>query len=301
MQNRFNYRWLLGGVAAIGLIGTFAPQAHAQRERRVVVVEYREEESRAIDFRELPRDVRHRLDDLRGDHEVTSIQYVRNNDRAFYRCLVKTRGGYRNIRLGTDGRLVGDDFISAYELEGWHGRGGDKAFFTDWERRQWEEEHYWAREHERVRVSVEHPERIEIDHIPPRVRATFFREAGGEAVTFIVRYRQGEDIIYQTNVSDGPGRTRVIQATPDGHLVGETTVGAGRSDLRVRTADYSELPWAVRRTVNRETDGQFIRHVDIAERHDHRIFTVQVDEGHFTRYLTINEEGRILQDVSDRR
>ena len=52
-------------------------------------------------------------------------------------------GGDRNIRLGTDGRVIGDDFISINELHRWSGKGDEQAFFKDWERRQWEEERYW--------------------------------------------------------------------------------------------------------------------------------------------------------------
>ena len=59
-----------------------------------------------IKYNDLPREVRQTLDKERGRHEVRQINFVRRDNREFYRCILDLRGDDLAIRINPAGKLL---------------------------------------------------------------------------------------------------------------------------------------------------------------------------------------------------
>ena len=70
-------------------------------------------------------------------------------------------------------------------------------------------------------ASIEHPESIAWDKCPAPVRNTFTREAAGEKVDNIIRYRDHDQVLYQTTLDDGRNKRHMVQLRPDGSIFNE--------------------------------------------------------------------------------
>src|SRR5258705_1776384 len=64
---------------------------------------------RYVRYDDLPREVRRTCDDERGRNEIRSIQFVRRDNREFYRVIVDTRGDDLAIRINNVGKLLSID------------------------------------------------------------------------------------------------------------------------------------------------------------------------------------------------
>jgi hypothetical protein len=94
-----------------------------------------------------------------------------------------------------------------------------------------------------------------------------------------------------------------VQVLANGQIFNEgeyASSGKRLEDRKVRTVGYQDLPDRVRESVDQESPHGRIPHVDIAKRGGQNLYTIQVDDRDRTRYLTINEDGKVLSDVSER-
>src|SRR5438105_2194323 len=149
-----------------------------------------------------------------------------------------------------------------------------------------------AREAERVTATAANPEHVDWDKLPASVRATLLRESGGERLDNVARYREKDNVIYQSNIPDGRDRIHMVQLLTDGSIYNEgefnTTGQKIQEPERPRTIGYQDLPRRLQDVIDREAPTGRIPHVDVATRRDHKLYTVQIDEPNRTRYLTLN-------------
>jgi hypothetical protein len=183
----------------------------------------------------------------------------------------------------------------------------DKVY-REYEDREFRRDKHWQDDFARVTATAQHPDMVRWEDIPPRVRVTFMRESGGVKPDQILRYREHDNIIFQTNIPTGGGRVHMLQVLPNGDIYNEGDFNehgkVENRDWRPHTVSYGDVPRRVREVVDREGGRGRIIHVDEARRPGGDIYTVEVDEpGDTTRYLTVRDDGKILSDIteSDRR
>jgi len=290
MKRKFGKSWLVAGVLALG-ISAAVPSVTWARER-----------TEAVRYNSLPREVRRTLDDERGNHEVLGIQYVDQDGKLFYRCTVALKNGERNIRIQPGGALLSVEDVREAEAPDF--RKSKDDWYRIREERERARDEYWHREDERVRATARDPERVRWDDLPPRVQFALMRESYGVRPDYVVRYRDGNRVIWQTNIPDGPGRVHMVQVSTDGVLLnGAEFTSGGRplpGDFRIRTVDFEDLPRSVRYTLDHDYRGARIPTITVTTRRGQRLYGVTVQEPRYDRYLVIDEDGEVLSDIKGR-
>ena len=262
------------------------------------------EKANNISIDDLPAVARRILDDERGERKVLGIQrVVHTNGKMFYLATIAVSDGRRNIRISQDGELLGSDEIRDADLATYKQTGGPNDWYRQREERDAIRRTYWATVNEKVAALAESPERVSIEEVPSQVQMTFAREALGERIDTVVRYRDKTGVVYQTSVPDGPGKVRVLQVAFDGQLINSTRLTvAGRpiDDRRARTLDYADLPRVVKETLDKNYPKTRIPHVDFVERANRKYYNVELEDNGRDRFIVINEDGKIIADIADR-
>lgn len=287
-------KWLLAGAMALGIVAyvpTFVQPAQAARDRGEPA-DF--ERTKTID--EVPREVRKTIDAEARDHKVDVIQQVRHKGKEFYRVVITVRGNEdKLIRVSTDGKVITKEDVadadwSPPKRSVGHEVARPAAVSSGRERSYMRDED--------VKATIDKPQVVDFDHIPPSVRAMMGREAEGEPVTYVVAYRDKGNVIYQTNVkdSDNAGKTRVIQVTSDGRLYGEANVG-GKGGTELKDVRFDDAPAAVRETVQREAGNRPTSEITASTRRGRTVYSTKFAYKGGFRYLTVDPSGKIMSDV----
>jgi hypothetical protein len=248
--------------------------------------------------------VKDALDRERGDRRVVSVYRADRGDRSWYSVVVETRRhGDRVIRLSQRGYVLSVGDLNDEDARAF--RENPDRWYRDWSNRQDQREKYYYRDLDSVRATADHPDRVDWDRVPARVRATILRENLGEHPhNDIVRYREKDVVVYQINLQDGPNRQHMIKCTPDGAIYEEGMFDSSGKFIpsreRPKTINEEDLPGRVKATVDREAPRGQIAHIDVMNRNGRDVYTVEIDRRDESRYLTISESGKVLSDISDK-
>jgi hypothetical protein len=306
MKSVVSHRLVLAGLFGLGLSGFTMPTASAAPPR---IVEKTVERATAANadmeektgFDRIPEAARRKIDEVKGREKLLATFHIRRNAKDFYRATVQTRKSERVILVAADGVLMNVEDVRLDELKDY--RANQDAWYRDYDDRMIARERHLIREAEVVTATVERPERISFDQCPAHVRNTLTREAAGDKVDNVIRYRDHDQVIYQTTLDDGAKKRHMIQVRPDGTIFneGEYTPGGHvvGEDWKPRTIGFDDLPERVRETVNKAVPRGRIPHVEIVKRRDRNFYTVEVNTPQGDRYLTMNEEGTCVADVTD--
>lgn len=293
-------------TTALGLVVAAPPAFGQSREERADrnrdAAERAEGRNNRMRYEDLPPAVKDALDRERGDRRVVSVYQADRGDRSWYSVVIETRRGDRVIRLSQRGYVLSvgdlnDDDVKVF-------RENPDRWYHDWSDRQNQREKFYYRDLDQVHATVEHPDRLDWERIPARVRATFLRMSLGDRPSGCIRYRQGDTVLYQTSFQDGPNRQHMVQVTPDGAVFAEGYYDSNGKFLpgkeRAKTIQEEDLPNRVRDVVDREAPRGQVAHIDVLNRNGRDVFTVEIDRRSETRYLTISESGKVLSDISDK-
>ncbi len=315
MQSRISQKWLLTGVFGLGLF-TVAPTFVWAKDRAVDRSTERKLEKNVdratargedfeepIDYEKIPERPKSKLHDERHSDKVLAAFRIRRSGHDYYRVTVAHKKGERVLLVTGDGVLKNVEDIRPSELASY--RQNPDGWYRDYDDRMIAQERVITREVERVTATVDNPERVSWDQVPGRVRATLARENGGEKVDYIIRYndKSAHNVIYQTTLAEAGDRKHLLQVLPDGTIFNEgdyTPKGRVADEWRPHSIGFDDLPNRVRDAVDREAPHGRIPHVDMATRRDGKIYTVEVASREGTRYLTLNEDGKVLSDVTDK-
>jgi uncharacterized membrane protein YkoI len=306
------YRWILAGTMGLGLAvaipsygqaGRDASERARVRERAARDAAARDDVEEVVKFSALPKQAQEAVDEQRKGREITSVHRVMRDGREFYRVgFAVKNGGERSIRVSPRGSLLSIEDVRQADVAAY--REDPARYYRDTEQYQTARERYYARQTERVTATVANPQKVEWDQIPGAVRTTLLREAAGEKPNYIIAYRDSDHVIYQTNIDDGRGKVHMVQVLPDGSIFNEGEfTNAGQkiaADWKPRTIGYQDLPARVKDAVDREAPTGRVPHVDVAMRRGQNVYTVEIDNRDGTRFLTLNEDGKVLGDVSER-
>lgn len=251
-----------------------------------------------------PNKVRAEVDRLRGKDKVLSTEHVTYpGGRQVYRVTVNSKNGVRILRVSPGGSMLSIEDIRPTELTTY--RKDPAAFHAQHETVTMARESAYATEAETVTATPENPEKIAWNRLPARVRATFLRESAGEPIDYIIRYRDNQrNVIYQANVPVADRKVQMVQVLSSGAIFNEasfnTSGGAINENNRVRTIGLNEVPPAVMNTVDRAAPNGRIPLVEVANRHGREVYTMEVQQGSGSRFLTIDANGKILADDAER-
>ena len=266
-------RWFWVGAMAFSLVSFFGLRsASAQRHEH-------EDFERTATVEELPREVRHAAEAEAHGNPILLIHHVRHGDHEFFRVTIDGKHDVdKVVRFGMDGRVLSVD------------EAVDTAFLPP-RRYIKDEEITW---------SVEHPERIGCDRLPPIVRANLQREAEGAKLDLIVAYRDHGHVIFQANVTDPDDahKVLVLQVGYDGKLYGDIEVGHGR--IEQKEMSFRELPPAVRETIVKESEGHKFESITVESHRGHTFYVLDFPYRHGQRWLTVDNKGRIVADTVER-
>lgn len=297
-------------TAALG-VAVAAPSAFAQsradradRNREAAERAADEGSNNRVSYESLPPPVKEALDRERGDRRVASVYRADRGDRSWYSVVVETRRhGDRVIRLSPRGYVLSVGDLNEDETREF--RANPDRWYHSWLDRQDQREKHYYRDVDSVRATADHPDRVEWDRVPARVRATILRENLGEHPTNgVIRYRQKDVVVYQISLQDGPNRQHMIKCTPDGAIYEEGEFDSSGKFIPMhdhpKTVVQEDLPGRVKATVDREAPRGQIAHIDVMNRNGRDVYTVEIDTRAESRYLTISESGKVLSDISDK-
>ena len=290
MNGKLRKSWMVAGMLTMGVCAAMPAFTEAR------------EETRSVRYETLPREVLRTLDEERAGRRVLAVQFVVQDGKEFYRCTVALKRGERNIRIQPGGNLLSVEDVREVDVPAFHKAGDD--WYHEREQRDVAREEYWKRLDERVRATARDPERVAWDELPPRVQAVFIRVSYGAKVDYIVRYRDGGRVIYQTNIPDGPGRRHMVQATWDGVIVSEAAfTDNGRpieGDFKARIVEWEDLPRSVKFALDHDYHGARVSHIDFSTHRGQRLYNVTIDEPRHDRFLVIDEDGDVLSNIVGR-
>jgi hypothetical protein len=231
-----------------------------------------------VRIEDVPRDVRHTIDAEAHGHNVLAVQQVRHGDREFYRATIEQHlDADKVIRVGPDGRL--------FSVE----EAADAA---------WVLPHHDIVEEE-IRATVEHPDRIGWERIPPRARAALLRLGETNHLDEVVVYRDRDHAVFQANVKDPEDgrRTLVIRVGYDGHIIDEAVVGGPRIEVETKDIRFSEAPPEVREAIAHESEGVRIDSLHVEIHHGQPFYYADFPYRHAQRWVTIDSHGHVVNEV----
>ena len=280
---------------------TFAQQSRAERNREAALEA--QGSNNRISYDDLTPAVRDALDRERGERKIASVYRADRGDRSWFSVVIETRRGERVIRLSPKGYVLSVGDLTEEEVRVF--KADPDRWYKDYLDRQTSRAKVYTRNVDRVTATGDHPERVEWDRMPARIRATILRENYGEKPqNDVVRYRERDQVVYQINLQDGPGRQHMIKVLADGSIFEEGDFDSGgkfiSGALHPKTIQIEDTPRAVRATVDREAPKGQIAHVDVMERNGRNVYTIEIDSRTETRYLTVKEDGRVVADNTDK-
>ena len=234
-----------------------------------------------IKYDDLPRDVRRTLDKERGRYEVKQINFVRRDNREFYRCIVDTRGDDLAIRINNVGKLLSLDEVADIAI------GAREVSLYDSDR-------------ERA---------MRYDDLPREVRVVVERERGGRPIKQVVYVERNGRRFYRCVVDDRGGE-RVLRVGDDGYLyeereVQDIAVGASGFDANrfghESAVKIVELPWAVSNALDRERRGRPVKEILYVRRGAYTFYRCLIDTRGDDLAIRISDSGRVLsrEEVDD--
>ena len=309
MRQSVSQKWLLTGM--LGLALTAASPSHVFAKDAPRSVEKAADRALArggdvvelIEYEKIPERPKAKLHDERHGDTVLASYHIHRSGRDYYRVTVAHKKGERVLLVTGDAVLQNVEDIRPSELAAY--RQDMNAWYRDYDDRMIAQDRVVTREVERVTNGIENPERVSWDQLPGRVRATLARENSGEKVDYIIRYhdKTANNILYQTTLAEAGDRKHLLQILPDGSIFNEgdyTPKGRVADEWRPQSIGFDDLPKKVRDTVDQEAPRGRIPHVDVANRRNGKIYTVEIANREGTRYLTMNEDGKVLSDVTDK-
>jgi hypothetical protein len=234
-----------------------------------------------IKYNDLPKEVRKTLDKERGHHEVRQINFVRRDNREFYRCIVDLKGDDLAVRINPVGKL-----LSFQEVD-------DVAIGS----------------RETARQDYARERAVKYDDLPRDVRRTLDRERDKWAVKQIVFVERNGRRFYRCIIDSRPG-DRVFRIAEDGYLYADNEVpdiavgpggyNANRYGHEARMK-YADLPWAVKNTLDRERKGRDVKEILYVRRYNHTFYRCLIDTRGDDTAVRIADDGRLFsrQDVND--
>lgn len=309
MRQSVTQKRLLTGVLGLGLVVVAPSFVLAKDPPKSVERTAERALSRGEDFEEpiayekIPERPKAKLhEELHRDKVLASFR-IHRSGRDYYRVTVAHKKGERVLLVTSDAVMQNVEDIRPSELAAY--RQNPDAWYRDYDDRMIAQDRVVVREVERVTATVDNPERVGWDQLPGRVRATLARESGGEKVDYIIRYhdKAANNVLYQTTLAESGDRKHLLQILPDGSIFNEgdyTPKGRVADEWRPHSIGFDDLPGRVRETVDREAPRGRIPHADVATRHGGKIYTVEIANRDGTRYLTLNEDGKVLSDVTDK-
>lgn len=309
MRQSVSKKWLLSGFVGLGLVAIAPSPVLAKDPPRSVekaadrALARGENFEEPIDYEKIPEHPKAKLHEERHGDKVLASFRIHRSGRDYYRVTVAHKKGERVLLVTADAVLQNVEDIRPSELAAY--RQNPDAWYRDYDDRMIAQDRVVTREVERVTAGIENPERVSWDQLPGRVRATLARENGGEKVDYIIRYhdKTANNVLYQTTLAEGGDRKHLLQILPDGSIFNEgdyTPKGRVADEWRPQSIGFDDLPKKVRDTVDQEAPRGRIPHVDVASRRGGKIYTVEIANREGTRYLTMNEDGKVLSDVTDK-
>ena len=305
MNSSHSKRLVLAGLVGLGLCGFVATPASAappRVERNVDRALANGGDFEAPEaFDKIPEAARRKIEEIKGRSKLLATFRIRREGNDYYRATIQTKRSERIALVTADGAVRNVEDIRPEEFADY--KAHTDAWYRDYDDRMIARTKHLLRESERVTASVEHPERINWDQCPASVRNTFTREAAGEKVDYVIRYRDHDQVIYQTTIDDGRDKRHMVQARPDGTIFNEGEYTKGGSykgdEWKPHTIGFDDLPERVRDTVNKAVPSGRIPRVEVVKRRGRDFYTVECQTREGERYLTINDEGVCVADVTD--
>src|SRR6185437_13346477 len=107
-----------------------------------------------------------------------AVYRVHRNGQDMYRATLQHRDTERVVLLNSAGTPVNIEDVRPSEMASY--RQDPNAWYRNYDDRVMARQRYYVQEAQRVTATVEHPERIDLDRVPPAARATLIAEAGGD-------------------------------------------------------------------------------------------------------------------------
>jgi hypothetical protein len=307
MQTSISQRLVLAGLIGLGLTtftatsASAAPKKTVERASERAVNRSGDDVEEKTGFDRIPEAARRKIDETKGREKLLATYHIRRSGVDYYRATVQYKKTERVILVTADGVLKNVEDIRPEEFRDY--QANPDSWYRDYDDRMIARDRVYLQQADRVTATVDNPERVNFDQCPARVRNTLTRESGGQKVDYVIRYRDHNEVIYQTTLDDGQNQRHMVQIRPDGTVFneGEFSKGGGgtASDWKPRTIGFDDLPQRVRETVDNAAPKGRIPHVEVAKRRGRDVYTVQVQTRDGDRYLTINDEGKTIADVNE--
>jgi len=229
-------------------------------------------DERQIRLANVPRDARETIDRERGNRDVKSVYEVRRGNQTFYRAIIDERNGDKMIRVGDNGKLLGDQDVREV-------RDARTAGAT-------------------LRRGVDDDgDRVSFERLPGEVKTAIAREAGSDRVGDVYRYDRRGGSVYEADV-EGGGRTRVIRVNDNGRVVSEADdTPEGR-----QTVSFNDLPGAVKSAIASKVNENQVARVIRVTRGGDTYYRARVEErGRDPYWITVDDRGRENRDFDARR
>jgi hypothetical protein len=234
-----------------------------------------------IKYNDLPKEVRKTLDKERNGNEVRQINFVRRDNREFYRCIVDLKGDDLAVRINPAGKLLSYQEVDDVAV------GARETARHDYNR-------------ERV---------VRYDDLPSPVRHTLDRERNAWAIKQLVYVERNGRRFYRCVVDARPG-DKIFRIADDGYLYSENevpdiAVGEGGYNANrfghEALMRYNDLPWNVRQTLDRERRGKDVKEILYVRRYNHTFYRCLIDTRGDDLAVRISDDGRVMsrEEVDD--
>jgi hypothetical protein len=273
MQVKSN--WLLAGALAMGL-GVSATTVYAQN--RAAAQDDRT--TRQVRYANLPADVKKTVDQERKNHELSKIELVRGEGaQDFYRVTIDEKGTDKVIRVAPDGRLLTEQNARNGAPADRGDRAADRNAAEDGSRQ------------------------VRYAQLPAAVKETLDKQRGQRDVKRIdeVKKAGGQDFFRAW--IDTRGSDKVVRISPDGRLLSSQQVQdqgvkreirVGRNDRNAEEIDFERTPGEVKTAIGREAKADEVQEVIRMERNGKTVYRAEVGQGKYTRFIWVDENGRVL-------
>jgi len=278
--------WILSAVLSAAVAGV-APSAFAADRSR--------DSEAQIKYDRVPREIRETLDRERRNHDIKRIDWVRRDDRVFYRAIIDEKGDDLVIRISEGGRVLSREDVRDEPI-GREARGaaaGDRRSNYDFGGTETQ---------------------IKYAAAPDRIKDALDRERSGRDLRGIYEVRTPAGRTFYRGVIDERGTDRVVRISDDGRVLGDSDFAARddrRDDVRearpaaarYQRTDYGEpaevnfdrLPGPVRMGIAGQAKANRINRVtEYRGKDGHSVYRAEVGNGDRSWYIRVDESGRFL-------
>lgn len=229
---------------------------------------------RSVAVGELPVEVRRTLEQERRGNPIKSIVFVRRDNREFFRAIVDTRGDDLAIRINSVGKLLSIEEVDDFAV------GGREASRFDYNR-------------ERA---------VRVEELPWTIQRVIERERRGQPLKQVVLVERNGREFYRVVVDQRRGDL-IVRISLDGFVYAEDEVpdiatGSGRYDANrfghESPMRYTDLPWAIKETLDRERRGRDVKEIIYVRRFSHSFYRCLIDTRGDDLAIRINDEGTVV-------